>query len=354
MAYKKAQITFFVITSLLILTIIVVFFLIKNSFNTKMLNEKQSFLDEKCIDKIFEDTMIKLGKQGGTLKDIYTKRITFNDENIKVRYGLKFYIPGSVKDWVNYGYIFLPNINEVKKEVEEEMKTKVENKCNYKVLNSEVVFNDEKTLLFMKLKKDNNNYNFRREYDLPLKKILNTIRYELYKEKTEENHNFESFYNDEFNSYYYGNIDDKDDLFVLETKNTVFNGKKYFFMTLIQDRVPKVKKRVDEIKCGFEFNFMPGDINNPNKIKFLNLKLLDGEEDKIIDVDEKDVYKTNYDVEVLECSFVCGGHEKKVEAGMEVEDCAEDIKNDLRHERIPFYVKKLKLTSDRDSYEGTI
>lgn len=354
MENKKAQITFFVITSLLILTIIIVFFLIKNSFNTKMLNEKQNFLDEKCINNVFENTMIKLGKQGGTLKDAYTKRINFNDENIKVRYGLKFYVPGNIKEWINYGYIFLPNINEVKKEVEEEMKKKVENKCNYKVLNSEVVFNDEKTLLFMKLKKDNNNYNFRREYDLPLKKILNTIRYELYKEKTEEDHRFENFYNNEFESFYYGNIDGKDDLFVLETKNTVFNGKKYVFMTLIQDRVPKVKKTVDIIKCDFEFNFMPGDTSTPNKIKFLNLKLLDGEEDKIVDVDEKDVYKTNYDVEVLECSFVCRGHEKKVEVGMEVEDCAEDIKNDLRHERMPFYVKKLKLTSDGESYEGTI
>ncbi len=363
---KKAQITLFVIISMSILIVIVMIVFLKNSFNTKEVNEKQNFLDENCINEQFYKEMELLGKKGGVLKNnnVMLESIDFNDDTFKIRYGIYFLTPTSVYDWnflgrQRYGVVSIPKLDDIKKELEESLKEDFENECKYTVDEVEVFFNDEKTLLFAKIKfKENENYkNVRIEYDLPFKKMYEVLNLELNKEVYDKNHEFESFYNEDYEGFFYPNINGRDDLFVLRTKNNEFNGKKYYFYTLIKDRLPKIEKKDYDCKISF--------FKNHDKYKFRLMPKREFDRLELFDVDEKDVFKVNYDYEILECTLICEGNmyvfnKNKEENEDEIDNYVRRVKSicniDSSVENFFKFgkIKTVRLISDGNSYEGTI
>ncbi len=347
---KKSQITLFVIISLTILIVIVMIVFLKNNFKVKDYNEKQEFVSEDCIKNLFYKKMENIGLKGG-INSNYYDNINLEGKELKVNYGLYFLKPNRVYDWDlygnKYGIVLLPKLNVIKEDVEKYLKNNIVSECNYNVENVEVLFNDEKTLLFLKLKKDNKINNVRIEFNLPFKKIYYYVNEELYKESNEENHNFTNFYNKDFSYEYYNNINGKDDLFILKTKNTDFNGESYKFYTLIKDRLPYVK---DNLDCKITFS------KNIDKYKILNFELKDEDKNKIVDSDEKDILGTNYDYEILSCKFLCGESLKSIREGIDFDECKSFFENIMNNHKNFFYgkVDEIRLSSDGEEYEGKI
>ncbi len=354
---KKAQITLFIIIGIIVLTIIIILLFLKNNLNLEEKKEKQIFLDEKCINNIFVEEMKKAGFRGGSKKNTVSKTINFNNKNIIVNYGLWFYKPKKVYNWnfygSKYGLSSLPNINVVKKEVEDNLKNRISDECDYNIKSLEVLFNDEKTFLFLKVKKKESKENFKNiklTYDLPFKKMYYLLIREMDLEANEENHNFSNFYNKEFESEYYPNINGEDDLFILKTKDNIFNGEQYYFYSLIKDRLPYVK---ENLNCKISFS----KIDDSN-FKILNLKLKDNDEKKIVDEDEKDFLNENYGYELQSCTFFCesDNQEKEIKVNDEISFCTNKFLDVLSTNKNFFIgkVKKIKLYSDGTEYEGDI